>query len=120
APASNFAMCLVRMVPRPPRSTLFPYTTLFRSGVAHIRDPLRVGVKAPSIRPFHTSSRQQVFIRIIAAIYKEVDKFVSVQQIDFFGELTKAGQYFVVDITLPFFTSFGGNQDYSTRRSRTI
>src|SRR5690606_557996 len=91
-----------------------------RSGVAHISDPLRVGVKAPRIRPFHTSSRQQVFIRIIAAIYKEVDKFVSVQQIDFFGELTKAGQYFVVDITLPFFTSFGGNQDYSTRRSRTI
>src|SRR5687768_18182220 len=24
------------MIPRPPRSTLFPYTTLFRSGVARI------------------------------------------------------------------------------------
>src|SRR5437764_6292297 len=27
------------MIRRPPRSTLFPYTTLFRSGVAHILHP---------------------------------------------------------------------------------
>src|SRR5256885_12039561 len=35
------------MIRRPPRSTLFPYTTLFRSGEAavssHRRDPLVVG-----------------------------------------------------------------------------
>src|SRR5436190_17112317 len=29
------------MLPRPPRSTLFPYTTLFRSLVAHERPVLR-------------------------------------------------------------------------------
>src|SRR5256885_11068975 len=30
------------MIRRPPRSTLFPYTTLFRSNRAHIVDPMRV------------------------------------------------------------------------------
>src|SRR3712207_8130874 len=29
------------MIRRPPRSTLFPYTTLFRSGIAEIDEPLR-------------------------------------------------------------------------------
>src|SRR5688572_31705400 len=28
------------MLPRPPRSTLFPYTTLFRSGFERLRDEL--------------------------------------------------------------------------------
>src|ERR1035441_6714272 len=28
------------MIRRPPRSTLFPYTTLFRSGGAHFRDSM--------------------------------------------------------------------------------
>src|SRR3712207_6945092 len=30
-------MLLFLMIRRPPRSTLFPYTTLFRSGVAYVR-----------------------------------------------------------------------------------
>src|SRR2546425_9432215 len=30
------------MIRRPPRSTLFPYTTLFRSGDAGVREPLAV------------------------------------------------------------------------------
>src|SRR5205814_8440155 len=38
----------------PPRSTLFPYTTLFRSGSPHQGDPRRVGaasaVSAPAAR----------------------------------------------------------------------
>src|SRR3712207_8462637 len=29
------ALCFFLMIRRPPRSTLFPYTTLFRSGHAH-------------------------------------------------------------------------------------
>src|SRR2546426_11041219 len=33
------------MIRRPPRSTLFPYTTLFRSGVADRRDEHDVGVR---------------------------------------------------------------------------
>src|SRR5947208_9806639 len=32
---SSFVFLL--MIPRPPRSTLFPYTTLFRSAIANIR-----------------------------------------------------------------------------------
>src|SRR3989475_8355428 len=33
------------MIRRPPRSTLFPYTTLFRSPLGHALQPLRVGLK---------------------------------------------------------------------------
>src|SRR3712207_9240431 len=33
------------MIRRPPRSTLFPYTTLFRSGVTEIRDAAELRVK---------------------------------------------------------------------------
>src|SRR2546429_1987727 len=36
------------MIRRPPRSTLFPYTTLFRSMVAFLH---RHGARAPGIRP---------------------------------------------------------------------
>src|SRR6202049_442822 len=35
------------MIRRPPRSTLFPYTTLFRSEVAH--DGLRSGIEFPPV-----------------------------------------------------------------------
>src|SRR2546422_6621084 len=40
------------MIRRPPRSTLFPYTTLFRSGAAEsaARSPARLGRYAPSRR----------------------------------------------------------------------
>src|SRR3712207_7782993 len=31
------------MIRRPPRSTLFPYTTLFRSAIALVRDQLQAG-----------------------------------------------------------------------------
>src|SRR5690348_18203596 len=33
------------MIRRPPRSTLFPYTTLFRSGCAVVADHLRLDVR---------------------------------------------------------------------------
>src|SRR2546426_5497330 len=32
------------MIRRPPRSTLFPYTTLFRSGAGHL--PMRIKIRA--------------------------------------------------------------------------
>src|SRR3712207_7221054 len=43
------------MIRRPPRSTLFPYTTLFRSGVGHLvprqrRGDLAVGAGADAVR----------------------------------------------------------------------
>src|SRR3712207_6849004 len=37
------------MIRRPPRSPLVPYTTLFRSGVAHAHD-LRAGTGRPQLR----------------------------------------------------------------------
>src|SRR3712207_8192011 len=37
------------MIRRPPRSTLFPYTTLFRSDLAAGRGPLRVAVNCAGV-----------------------------------------------------------------------
>src|SRR2546426_7276120 len=39
------------MIRRPPRSTLFPYTTLFRSGSAGPRYRGRAGAQAPAASP---------------------------------------------------------------------
>src|SRR3712207_7717431 len=36
------------MIRRPPRSTLFPYTTLFRSQVLHARGPKNLDVTVPA------------------------------------------------------------------------
>src|SRR2546430_8342599 len=37
------------MIRRPPRSTLFPYTTLFRSGILHAQRSLYLSPRAPTI-----------------------------------------------------------------------
>src|SRR5688572_31745675 len=37
------------MIRRPPRSTLFPYTTLFRSGIAHTLRPTKGGRHADRV-----------------------------------------------------------------------
>src|SRR2546430_13691937 len=39
------------MIRRPPRSTLFPYTTLFRSEAARLEDPLRLRGEGPTVFP---------------------------------------------------------------------
>src|SRR5438067_10212901 len=39
------------MIPRPPRSTLFPYTTLFRSGRSLGEDHIRAGTQAHPAGP---------------------------------------------------------------------
>src|SRR5438046_4402579 len=44
-------MIFVLMVPRPPRSTLFPYTTLFRSRVRGQHHPPHVPVHARDLLP---------------------------------------------------------------------
>src|SRR3712207_7394095 len=46
------------MIRRPPRSTLFPYTTLFRSGVAELRDEGVDAVPGSLFAPFHTIGRR--------------------------------------------------------------
>src|SRR5207253_5396582 len=48
--ASSF---LFLMIPPPPRSTLFPYTTLFRSGVAQPGSALRSGRRGPQFKSGH-------------------------------------------------------------------
>src|SRR6266481_7707894 len=54
------------MIRRPPRSTLFPYTTLFRSGPRHTKTPTEPGtaeVEAPVVARSeeHTSELQSQF-----------------------------------------------------------
>src|SRR2546430_16725936 len=41
------------MIRRPPRSTLFPYTTLFRSGVDDLRALLALGLRLTRDRTLH-------------------------------------------------------------------
>src|ERR1039458_10627474 len=50
--SSSVVVCLFLMIRRPPRSTLFPYTTLFRSGrglrrASHYRAEPPSGARAP-------------------------------------------------------------------------
>src|SRR2546430_12119321 len=46
------------MIRRPPRSTLFPYTTLFRSHVGERRRGLRARPRLPRRVPVHTRDRK--------------------------------------------------------------
>src|SRR2546430_9035963 len=50
------------MIRRPPRSTLFPYTTLFRSIVSRVREALDVDL---SLRTFFESPTIEAFGRVI-------------------------------------------------------
>src|SRR3712207_5977895 len=54
------------MIRRPPRSTLFPYTTLFRSWrmlPSRIRDEIYRGLLANDIIGFHTRSYRRNFLQ---------------------------------------------------------
>src|SRR6266446_8117756 len=51
---SSFSFFFFLMIRRPPRSTLFPYTTLFRSGLP---DPARPGAGRVSV-PIHPRSEE--------------------------------------------------------------
>src|SRR6266700_5571818 len=50
-----FSFFFFLMIRRPPRSTLFPYTTLFRPGADHRQDP---GGRRPSPWPAGTRSEE--------------------------------------------------------------
>src|SRR3712207_6871187 len=45
------------MIRRPPRSTLFPYTTLFRSRVSLVHAPVREGNVLQRAQPFEVNLR---------------------------------------------------------------
>src|SRR3712207_7152364 len=57
----RFNLFFFLMIRRPPRSTLFPYTTLFRSG--HIAEKRQVGIKMDKRAPVHDigSLRQRLY-----------------------------------------------------------
>src|SRR3712207_6973326 len=58
------------MIRRPPRSTLFPYTTLFRSKVAH--DVTIIGpLGLPSTMPDHASSLYARNVQALLAVMTE-------------------------------------------------
>src|SRR5690349_21980293 len=54
------------MLPRPPRSTLFPYTTLFRSELDRSFDDLADGAVRPTVA-LGWKSRQQLRVPLVAA-----------------------------------------------------
>src|SRR2546422_6010743 len=58
------------MIRRPPRSTLFPYTTLFRSGRKPIRDP-RGGPERPRAAPSDSRPRVRQHLPSVAFRKKE-------------------------------------------------
>src|SRR3712207_8155630 len=89
------------MIRRPPRSTLFPYTTLFRSvernrrdggprmrlpKTAHTSRPWRIHEIAPDFRSEeHTSelqSRQYLVCRLLLEKKKEIQSHVRTEYID--------------------------------------
>src|SRR5690349_23172146 len=51
------------MIRRPPRSTLFPYTTLFRSGGAAISDIAPHNNRARSLNPYNVKGRDHFISR---------------------------------------------------------
>src|SRR2546430_17177694 len=53
---SLFRRFFFLMIRRPPRSTLFPYTTLFRSGPAH-RPPMERGPRWLGLAPASSTAR---------------------------------------------------------------
>src|SRR5436190_18738200 len=61
------------MIRRPPRSTLFPYTTLFRSGDDESRAwRFRAGAKAPECAGVIHSDLQRGFIRAEVIDWREL------------------------------------------------
>src|SRR2546422_5072489 len=70
------------MIRRPPRSTLFPYTTLFRSHVAHAVggqcQPRRLGegraVTAPDVRSEEHTSELQSRLHLVCRLLLEKKK----------------------------------------------
>src|ERR1039458_8637294 len=56
-PVAILSVCFFLMIRRPPRSTLFPYTTLFRSGTEFLRGIMRRNVIGD--RPYHQLHRSE-------------------------------------------------------------
>src|SRR6516225_7051036 len=68
------------MIRRPPRSTLFPYTTLFRSmGATHLDFSLRIGATGshvPYKRSEEHTSELQSHVNLVCRLLLEKKKYV--------------------------------------------
>src|SRR5256885_5873124 len=75
------------MIRRPPRSTLFPYTTLFRSGISYRQLDYwaRTGLVVPSVRPAAGSGSQRLYsfrdIVVLKVVKRLLDAGGSLQNI---------------------------------------
>src|SRR5256885_6598417 len=66
------------MIRRPPRSTLFPYTTLFRSAPLHRRRPARLGNSSP--RSFAHARRHRVLAMELVRVSKRARNDLSLDR----------------------------------------
>src|SRR6266496_6203875 len=84
----NLFLFFFLMIRRPPRSTLFPYTTLFRSGGPTGKSPSPpppARLPAPPRSEEHTSelqSRRDLVCRLLLEKKKTKVKYRSIQQIN--------------------------------------
>src|SRR5690242_978006 len=66
-----FYPLFILILPQPPRSTLFPYTTLFRSLITNVRSSLmavNIHITIIELNPLHTK-RQNLFQELDAVIH---------------------------------------------------
>src|SRR5437016_7592799 len=58
----------VGLIPRPPRSTLFPYTTLFRSLKSFLKEHLKLTLNEEKTRITHAREEQAQFLGTLISV----------------------------------------------------
>src|SRR5215204_7287054 len=69
-----FVLFFFLMIRRPPRSTLFPYTTLFRSRASRWRSPCRGAAPSPCARSEEHTSELQSHSDLVCRLLLEKKK----------------------------------------------
>src|SRR3712207_7648094 len=61
------------MIRRPPRSTLFPYTTLFRSVAKTVAEMARFGIESRHLRPFKSAADREIglFEQVVSPLVRQ-------------------------------------------------
>src|SRR5256885_2493090 len=77
------------MIRRPPRSTLFPYTTLFRSGISYRQLDYwaRTALVVPSVRPASGSGTQRLYSFRDIVVLKVVKRLLDARSEEHTSEL---------------------------------